>query len=122
MAARLGVPAQSIAQGRVESLTEGEHWTSEGGVKFTEAGEARLREVLGLEAKGAVEPEKVAEVTLRVISKMPNKTYVRVRTPQNTAWVLRVRNSRKLRAGTMLRCAPDGAGWKCVHPGHAPVR
>lgn len=134
-----GVTAEAVAAARIQSLEEGsgfERKKKGGAVVYTAAGLQRLAVVLGLDpsATGAVvlgfdekegggfpPPAVPVRERLRLMWKLPNPTFVRVRTPDNRVADVRVRNSGLLKVGVLLECELRGAAWVCVHPGIAPV-
>lgn len=137
LAAVLGVAPSVIVAFRRE-LTLGVHWLQDAGgmVSYTDAGNARVREMakvppLPAAAESVVpkslaftvgtEEKKTGVDCLLVIVQCPaNPRYVVVRTPESALAKVRVRSNEKLRPRHKLRCRllADGR-WECRQPGLA---
>ena len=132
LAAELGVTAAAVAGLRADRLRADEHFTVEAngrGLAYTEAGRQRVREILWQAAGGngdapqeeRSEPPGGEVVKLLITHKLPNPTWISVRTPEGLRQNVRVRHGRKLRKGQHLNCRKDADGqWHCVHTGFLP--
>ncbi|NBV89299.1 MAG: hypothetical protein EBR88_07305 [Betaproteobacteria bacterium] len=146
---RLGVSPQIIIDLRMRGqLIEGEHWHTEGrAVVYTPAGELYIEGLLCPEKKeggaaaqggnpwitasqkkkGAAHtppvkpsPQTGTRVKLTIHALCPNRTWVRVLSPERQPVLVRVRNQTGLRRGAQIECALHKNQWLCVQRGLSP--
>lgn len=146
---RLGVSPQIIVDLRMRGqLIEGQHWQTEGrAVIYTPAGEQLIEGLLSPEKKdgGGVAqlgnpwitasqkkkgasharptkpgPQTASRVKLTIHALCPNRTWVRVLSPDHGLVLVRVRNQSGLRRGAQIECAFHNAQWLCVQRGLSP--
>lgn len=123
LASQFGVSAQIVESLRKSKLTEGEHWLREtcGKVVILPSGLALLTPLLDPQKKekgGGEEAKK--PIPLPIARIHPNRTWVRVRLPDNTGVDVRVRNNTRLKERMQILCLQREDGrWECQHPGQA---
>lgn len=125
LAGKLGVQARAVAQVRAELCGDGlvtdevrGEIARKLGLEAGELGTGNAERGSGGTESGAAEKFEL----LLILHLLPNKTFVRVRTPEGKPYALRVRSSVRLRPGMKLQCVRDGDGWKCVHAGFRAVQ
>jgi len=127
LAAQFGIQANVVKTLREEKLAEGVHWkkkTGKGSIEYTADGVAAVSAFIELPPPEPIEQDDIprsAFVPLPILRLCRNPLFVTVRTPDNKAADVRVRNNKRLSPRTLLQCAQTNSKWVCVHQGFKPL-
>jgi hypothetical protein len=120
-AEKYGVSPAVIAAIRKQFLIAGEHYIQEGrSLSYTAAGESEIATRLGAPQKNREKKEggdgqategNPSIVTVTVVRRFPNPTWILVRDGDGTEFNVRVRNNASIGVGQEITAKKEGADW-----------